>query len=288
MIERKVAIVTDYAADLPENLNQFGINKMLQIPLSVRFGEKEYLVGIDMDNTLYRELVHQYWDLGKIIPQTSAPGLEYFSRVYKEPVEAGYTVLSIHLGDNVSNTGDMARTAAKEFPRNRVKIYNTGTVSMAQGFMAISAQKAAESGANLEEIIKILDSQKKRTHLRAITPNIPFLRASGRVSHLTGILASALDIKPIIQIDHDMVNKISMERTMKKAIDWNINYIKNIGKIERISLVDFEAEKYAGILETRLIEEVNFPESRIYRGELGPITGSHSGPGTLALIVVRK
>lgn len=288
MPERKVAIVTDYAADLPENLDQFGINTILKIPLCVRFGEEEYLTGININNVQYRELVHQYWDLNKTIPKTSAPGVEHFSQVYKEPVEAGYNVLSIHLGDNMSNTGDIARIAAEEFPKNRVTIFDSGTVSMAEGYMAISAQKAAESGATLKEIKKILDFQKRRTYLRVITPNIPFLRASGRVSHLMGILASALDIKPIIQIDHNEINKISKERTMKKAIDWNINYIKNFEEIEKISLIDFEAEKYTEELNNRLINEANIPKEIIHRGEMGPITGTHGGPGTLGLVVIRK
>lgn len=288
MIERKVAIVTDYAADLPDDLSQFGIRQIPQIPLCVRFGEEEYLTGININNVQYRDKVHKYWDLNKTIPKTSAPGVKHFSQVYKAPIEAGYNVLSIHLGDNMSNTGDIARIAAEEFPKNRVTIFDSGTVSMAQGFMAIEAQKAAQSGATLKEIRKILDSQKKRTYLRVITPNIPFLRASGRVSHLQGILASALDIKPIIQIDHDEVNKISMERTIKKAINWNINFIKNLGKIERISLVDFEAEKYTEELNNRLISEANISNEIIYRGEMGPITGTHGGPGTIGLIVIKK
>jgi len=89
MIERKVAIVTDYAADLPDDLSQFGIRKIPQIPLGVSFDTEHYLTGIDIDLNLYRKRVHQYWEINKTIPKTSITGIDYFSRLYKDPVEAG-------------------------------------------------------------------------------------------------------------------------------------------------------------------------------------------------------
>ncbi len=159
---------------------------------------------------------------------------------------------------------------------------------MAQGFMAIKAQKAAESGATLEEIIEILDSQRERSHVRVITPNIPYLKASGRANKLVSIFASALSIIPIIQLDHNIVGVDGKPRTMRGALDWSIKFVENIGSIKKIALLDFETEPYSQILYDRFINEVGIPKELIYRGQIGPLTGSHCGPGGLGLVVIRK
>jgi DegV family protein with EDD domain len=288
MKEREVVVVTDYAADLPDDLSQFGIRQIPKIPLGVSFDTEDYLTGIDIDLDLYRKRVHQYWEIGKIIPKTHTTGIDNFSKFYKDPVEAGYNVLSIHIGDNLSNTGNIARAAANEFPTGRVKIYDTGTLSMAEGFMAIEAQKAAESGATIKEITKILDSQRERSHVRVITPNIPYLKASGRANKLVSIFASALSIIPIIQLDHNIVGVDGKPRTMRGALDWSIKFVENIGPVERICLLDYETEPYSQLLNDRLINELGISKEIIYRGEIGPLTGSHCGPGGLGLIVIRK
>lgn len=287
MNERRVAIVTDAAADLPSKKElkiRFGVEPILQIPLSITFGDDSYLTGEKLDNKRFKELINETG----LIPKTAALGEGDFYDVYNELVNRGLDIISIHVDDKLSNTGNSARNAAKKFSPDRVMIYNSETVSMAQGLQVIMAEKAAARGDPKEKILEMLDSIKKRTTLRAIVPNIPYLKASGRVSHLKAILGTVLQIVPILQIDHGSVVDVAKLRTSRKILDWMVNYI-NEGEIpEQVAIVDFDAKEVADSLKIRLIKDTNVSEKRIYRGDLGPVTGSHSGPGTWAMITVRE
>jgi DegV family protein with EDD domain len=287
MAERKVLVFTDAAADLPsieELKTRYNIGPIPQIPLAVNFGEHSFEVGINIDSKLFSDLVSN----SNTIPKTSALSSERFLDQYKKQAQDGLDILSVHIGDNLSEVGNQARSAAKEIKSSRVTVYNTGTVSMAQGFLAIEAERAAAAGLNLEQIISILDNKKDRCFLRAVTPNLPYLRASGRASHIQEVLGSILKMNPILQIDRGKVDNVAKPRTGRKAIDWLVNFANENQTIEQIAILDFEAQKDADDLTARLVKEAKIPEDIIYRGILGPVTASHGGPGTFVMVAVRS
>jgi DegV family protein with EDD domain len=281
MVERKVAVVTDVAADLPpvEILrSRYNVGVIEQIPLEVSFGENSYIMGKDLDNDSFKKLV---LESGKI-PKTAALGPNYFLEKYEKVGKEGLDILSIHLGSNLSSTINQAKTAAIIFDPNRVIVYDSGTASMAQGFLAIMAEEAAERGASKEEIINILNKAKETMFLRAITPNMPYLRSSGRISSLTSMLGDLIKINPILQIDQKKVVTADKPRAIMGAVNWMVNFSKRIGKIEQIAILDFEAKQNADFLRDGLIE-ANIPEEIIYRGRLGLVGASHGGPGTIGV-----
>lgn len=290
MKERSVAIVTDAAADLPsseELKTRFGVGPIPQIPLSITFendGQTDKYTTEDLDNKKFKELINETG----IIPKTAALGEERFLNVYNELVTKGFDVISIHLSDTLSGTGMVARNAAKEFSSGRVTIYNSETVSMAQGLLAIMAEKEAANGVPVEKILEKLDDMRKRTTLRAVLPNIKYLEASGRLSKPKAILGTILRIIPIVQIDHAKMRVLEKIRTSPKVLNWMTDYI-NEGEIpEQVAIVNFDADEATNNLVEKLIKDANVPKDRIYRGDLGPVTGSHGGPGSWAMITVRE
>jgi DegV family protein with EDD domain len=282
MIERSVKIITDAGADLPSKeilKSRFNIGPIEQIPLIVSFGEDEYIIGEDLDNNLFRDLVLKP---NGIFPKTAALGPYYFSEAYEKLVKNGFDVLSIHLSENISSVCNNARLAAKDFG-DRVSVCDSGAVSMTEGLMAIIAEEAAAAGKTKTEIINILDKIKDKIYLRAITPNIPYLENSGRVSHVVGMLGEKFKINPILQIDHGVVNKIATPIKMEGALNWMTKFTRREGKFERIVILDFEAKENAELLKNKFIED-KIPEEIISRGVLGPVTASHGGPGSIAVI----
>lgn len=291
MMER-VAIVTDAVADLPSPevlKTRYGVGPIIQIPLWVHIGQDSYQAGVNLDNKEFKKLL----DETGIIPTTAASTPAVFFDVYNQLTESGLEVVSIHVGDNLSATGANAREAAKMLGSDKVTVYDdadhrgSGTVSMAEGLMAIGAKRAAADGASRKEILALIKDIKRRTSLRGVTPNIPFLKKSGRASTAEGIFGVLLNVKPILQIDNGVVKTVEKPRTMRRALDWLVNFVKESGIPEQVAIVDFEAEEAANLLMARLILEAGIPEARIYRGELGQLTGTHSGPGTFGLVVQR-
>jgi fatty acid-binding protein DegV len=129
---------------------------------------------------------------------------------------------------------------------------------------------------------------KERTVLRAITPNFEFLIKSGRVKHIIGGMGRVLDLKPVLQIDQGVVNNVAKPRTMNRALDWMVGFVRDRGKLlpEQVIILDFEAEDYADDLVVRLNRELGVSKETVLRGPLGPITSSHGGPGTIGMAVM--
>jgi len=286
MAVRQVDVYTDFGADLAskENLKaKYGVGPIVQIPLRVTFGDKDYTTGVDIDNDQFGKLIHETG----LVPKTAAISHAVISDIYSESIEKGLKILSIHMGDSLSATGQHARMATRKLEEGQVKIFNSGTVSMAEGFMAIKAEQLAAQGMDLDEIVRILDNMKERTDLRVITPNMDFIKKSGRVPELQTKIASIFDIVPVLQIDNDKVENVAKPISMRRALDWMANFARKNMPLEQVAIVEFEAKHNADILESKLIEIAQVSNTVIHRETLGPITGSHGGPGTLAMVIVR-
>jgi DegV family protein with EDD domain len=253
--------------------------------LWVNFKDKSYRAGVDLDNEEFKKLLETTGE----IPTTSASTPAVFLEEYTKLTKSGLEVVSVHVGKNLSPaTHESATIAVKMLPSGRVTILDTETVSMAQGLQVIALEKMAAAGATTEEIVAMHSDLKIRTKLRGVTPNFPFLERSGRASRLQNLFGSLLDIKPILQIDNSKVEPIERMRTMRRTLDWLVNFAREQGEMEQVAIVDFEAGEDADVLRFRLKDELKIPEEIIYRGGLGPLTGTHGGPRTFALVTMRK
>lgn len=302
MIERRVVIVTDAAADLPseqELKTRFEVGPIKQVPLFVDFGKDRFIIGESdgfyqsINNDIFRERIdRETKNKSGIIPKTAAPNETYFDEAYKVPIEQGYDVVSIHISKELSATLGSATNASKKIDGNRVSIFDTQSVSMAQGLMAIRAEKMAANGATKEEILEMLVDMRERTTLRAVTPNFPFLKESGRVPMVTAMIGSVLRLVPILRIDHiteeSKVEKIAVVRREGKAVEWAQDFLSKGKTPEQVAIVDFEAAEITDKLVRKLVENQLVSKERIYRGNLGPVTGSHGGPGTWVMVTVRE
>ena len=301
--ERRVAIVTDAAADLPglqELRTSFGVGPIKQVPLFVNIGSDRFIVGESnqedcqpINNEIFKDRINrEIKNKSGLIPKTAAPNETYFDEAYREPIQQGLDVVSVHIGKEMSATIAAATSASKKIEGNRISIFDTQTVSMAQGLMAIEAEKMAANGATKEEIVEMLTDMRERTTLRVVTPNFPFLVASGRVPGATGMIGRVLSLIPILGIDHitedNKVQKKGMVRREVKSVEWMEDYLVKGKTIEQLAIVDFEATEISDKFVRKLLDNKIISKDKIYRGNLGPITGSHSGPGTWGMAVVRE
>jgi len=223
---------------------------------------------------------------GGDIPKTSAVSFIFFLDEYEK---SNKDVLSIHLGSNLSSTFKHAKQATFLYKGiKQIDLFDTGTASMAQGIMAIKAEQLAQQGKDLNEIKNEIYSLKDRVSLRALAPNIPYLRASGRVSHLKGILAEKFKLNPILQIDNGCVEKIATPRHLNKGIGWLAKYAKQNSPLEQVIINHFDNDTNGRELKKEIIRRTNLSQDLVHLGELGPITASHGGSGTIAMTIVRK
>src|SRR5579863_4323834 len=199
-----VRIVTDSTADIPlEQAKALGITV---VPLTVYFGNEEYLDGIDLDNaTFYQKL-----QTCKVTPRTSQPPpaafMEAFTTLINEDADS---ILAIHVSAKLSGTYQSARTGRDSLPdelrKIPIEIVDSATVSMGMGYAVLQAAKEAQQGDSLEEIQTHLRSRLSRTQILFVLDTLEYLKRGGRVGSAKAFLGNMLSVKPILAIKNGMV-----------------------------------------------------------------------------------
>lgn len=284
----EVAVITDWSADLPSDVilkNKYGVNPMVQIPFDVTFGENTYSLGKNLDNSLFRQLLSETGEP----PLTAAYGPEYFKKVYDDLLLRHKKIAVALIDSKMSTTMNSAIAAAKEKRfHSLVEVHDSGSVSMGLGIQVIEMAKAAEKGANLYDVIEVGIDVKKRTNLRAATPNIKFLARNGRVTNRQLFVASLLNITPILQIDHGETKGVAKTQTRRQLVEWMADFVIKEGETnmpEHVSVVELDVKPIENA--QNFVNEIirrGVPEDRIYRGDLGPVGGVWGGLGTWGVI----
>jgi len=274
-----VKIVTDSVSDLPPEIaEELGITV---IPLNVRFGEEVYRDGVDLTTEqFYEKLKH-----GNTLPVTSVPSPGTFAEAYDKLAQETGEILVITLSSKLSGTYEVALQSIGLMKKKcRVEVIDSQWAVMAQGFIVITAARAANAGASLDEVMNIAHGNIKRVDFRAAFDTLEYLRRGGRIGAAQVFLVSMLKINPIITIKDGVVEPAGRRRSRAKAIDYLYNFTMSYSHIEEMAVEDAACPDDAERLVERL--SAKFPKQRIYRSKTTPVIGTHTGPGLLLVTVL--
>ncbi|HHY18272.1 MAG TPA: DegV family protein [Firmicutes bacterium] len=281
----KTVIVIDSTADLPKSVrDELEIN---MVPLNVHFGTEVYKDQIDLDSKGFYEKLRS----SKIIPKTSQPSPGAFAELYKKVANPEDLVISYHISSKASGTYQSALMATSLLPDYNIKVLDSEGLSLHYGMQAIELAKKARTGATFDEIKAHLDKVKKNIQVCFTVDTLEYLQKNGRIGTASSFLGSMLNIKPILSIEHGMVSGVEKVRGRKKAKKRLIEYIvekldETVGRKLHFGIVQGDALKEADELEKDLRKV--FPKmDSLIRSDLGPIIGSHAGPGTLGIIAYK-
>ena len=274
-----VKIVTDSTSDLaPGIANALGITV---VPLYVHFGDEVYRDGIDMTTEeFYQKLMHN-----KALPITAAPAPGTFAEVYDKLAEETDEILTIVISSKYSATYEAA-VQGKELrkSRARLEVIDSLWATMGLGLTVISAAKAAQAGASLDEVIDVARSSMRRVDLRIAFDTLEYLKRGGRIGTAQAFLGSMLKMNPIITIKDGYTEAVTRERTRTRAIEHLYDFAMSFSKIEEMAVEDATTPDEAEMLVERL--GTKFPRERIYRTKVSPVVGTHVGPHVLAVSVL--
>ncbi len=275
----KIAIVTDSTSDMPENLvDKYNITV---VPLSVNFssGESYLNDGKEITNKQFYEKLKN----AKKLPTSAQPTPADFLNTYKKLIENGYeTIISIHISEKMSGTLDSALTAKKELPDKDIEVIDSKNVHMPCGIIVLRAAQMAEEGKSKQEILEKVFEMMDKVRTLFIPRTLEYLQKGGRIGRAKGLVASLLEIKPILTIESGEISQFKTTRRWNQAKNELINSMKNMVKNpEKLTVIvsHSEASEEADKLEERIKEEFNPKE--ILRAEIGVIVGTHVGPGTI-------
>jgi DegV family protein with EDD domain len=274
-----VAIVTDSVADLPPQVaEELGITV---VPLVVRFGTDLYRDGLDLSpNQFYERL-----KTSKALPATSVPPPMAYADAYDKLAEKTNEILVISLTSRLSATYQVALQAAGLMKKKcRVEVLDSEWAIMAEGFIAIAAAKAAQSGARLDEVLDVARLTRNRVDMYAAFDTLEYLERGGRIGKAQAYLGSLLKVNPIIGLKDGEVYPLARERSRTKAIDRLYNFATSFGTIEGLAV------EYAADLDeaNRLVQRLHskYPQVPIYLTRASPVIGTHTGPGLIVVSVL--
>ena len=280
---QKIAILTDSASDISlELMKEYDIRLA---PFRIIYSHGEYEDKI----TITPEEV--YSSLPKEIPTTSLPNAEKIEKMLQELEMSGYThVISINISSKFSGTGNSIRLLLEDHPNLTSYVYDTKTLTMAEGAIVLEAAKMVKNGKSFEEIVEALPKFRDKVDCYFTLNTLEYLKKGGRIGKVAGTVGELINLKPIIWVGDDGVyhthSKIrgrkqalsKLEKILKEYMEkYNCKY--NLWVLHGGSADDCETF-YNTVKDMPNIEN-------IYTGQIGPALGVHTGPGLIGFIIQR-
>ena len=275
---QRIAVVTDSSAYMPEEA--LGGLSIPVMPLWLIWGDEELRDGIDIDPpAFYRRLRES--DVHPTSSQPSAGELEEFFR------NAGATadgIVGVFISSKLSGTVANARAAKALLPDLPIRVVDSLSVSMGQGFIALAAARAAAAGGSLEEVAAAAERMCDRVHLLFSVDTLEYLRRGGRISGANWLVGTALSIKPLLQITDGIIQPLAKVRTKRKVVArmLDVAHDRLGGKpMAAAAIIHADSPEEADALATKVRERFNV--STVHRVALSPVIGTHGGPGTIGI-----
>jgi DegV family protein with EDD domain len=267
-------IVTDSGTDSHcLNTNNFEIH---EVSLKVSIGEKVYLDGQGQALDQF----YQSMETSEVLPKTSQPAAGEFADLYRKLAKEDKDILSIHISSGLSGTVNSANAAAAMVPEANVTVVDTKTLSVGAGWQVIEAAKAVAAGWTKDQIVPYLKRIADATRTIYTLKELKYLINGGRISHMKGLLASILNIKPLIGVDNEKGNytQLGQSRSFKLALHGLVNLVgKTISPSEKMvaQIVHADNAEGAESLKAQLdsvFKTVWYPVS-----QLSLVLGAHTG-----------
>ncbi|MCC6148036.1 MAG: DegV family protein [Anaerolineaceae bacterium] len=278
-----VAVITDTDSSLPASIAaQYGIT---QVPITIHFGDEILSAGVEIEDIALFERI----DRSGRLPTTSAPPPGAFSLAYRQAFKDGAeSIVCICVSSKISATYNAALTACEEFPDRQITVIDSLTVSMGQGFMALAAAEAAQSGAAHTEVVARAQSVGERIHLYASLSTLKYLAMSGRVGKIAAGMAGMLNIQPILTIKEGKLDMLERVRTRKAAMNRlvELTTLSLKGRaIERVAFIHVNNPRGAAELQAMLADRIHIPAHTL-TVSFGPGLSVHTGSGMVGAAII--
>ena len=273
-----VRIVVDSTADVSDEIRA----KLSVVPLTVHFGEQEYVDGITINHKQFYEMLVET----DVLPTTSQPSPEAFAQVFRQAQEAGEQVVALTVASKLSGTCQSAMIAAADYP-GPVWVVDTKTVAIGCGILAELAVRLKEEGLSAPEIVARLEEERENVRVIALLDTLEYLKKGGRISKTVAFAGGLLSIKPVVTIQDGEISILGKARGSKQGNNLLVTEIQKSGG------VDFSKPLMLGYtgLSDALLEKYVLDSGSLWDGHgdclqstaICSVIGTHAGPGAIAV-----
>jgi DegV family protein with EDD domain len=271
-----IRIVTDSSCDLPDAVAaEHGIRI---VPLTIRFGDEEFLDREELSTS-------EFWRRcasSTTLPETAAPAPGQFEAVYRELHNEGASgIVVVSLSSALSATMQSAELAARAVADViPVRVVDSRSVSLGVGTIAIACAREAAAGGSLEQVADLAHELASRTKVWGALDTLENLKKGGRIGGAKAMMATALAIKPIIEVVDGKVEEGGKQRTRSKALKFLVDKVAEYdGQIDSVAVL------HADCPDVQQFVEMLRPhyDGEIVIGDIGPVVGTHAGRGTIGV-----
>ena len=278
-----VNLIIDSTTDLnPQLREQFTV-----VPLTVHFGDQEYIDGVTISHRqFYEKLVES-----DVLPSTSQATPAAFADVFEEVARRGETAVVLTLASQLSGTYQSAMIAASDYP-GRIFVVDGTSVAIGTGILAELALRLREQGLTAEEIAGRLEEEKEKIHVVALLDTLEYLKRGGRISATVAFAGGLLSIKPVIAVKDGVIQMLGKARGSRQGNNLLVQQIEKAGGVDFDKPVLLGFSGLSDALRTKYIEDSrdlweNGTESLVTTS-IGSVVGTHAGPGAIAVAFFRK
>ena len=277
-----VRIITDSSADLRSDL----VGKIPFVPLTINFGEEEFVDNV----TMSRKVFYEHLAACKDLPKTSQPTPDAFAQEYEKAVAAGEQVIVLTISSKLSGTYQSANIAAMDYP-GQVYVVDTLSAAIGVGILAELAYDLAQQGMDAEAIVAKLEEEKHKLVLLAALDTLEYLVRGGRLSKVAGLAGGLLNIKPVITLKDGEIVVVGKARGTKQA---NVMLNKGVAAMGGVDGTKPVLFGYTGLNDELLQKYVEESEAEfanvcdLNRPMISGAIGTHVGPGAYAVAFFHK
>lgn len=279
MSNNNVRIVTDSACDLPQAVaDELGISI---VPLTIRIDGHEYVDRADLTP-------EEFWAKCAAVaalPETAAPSPGQFEATYRKlAAEGASSIVVVNLSSGLSATMQSAELAARTFNQDpdttiEVSVVDSCSATLGLGAIVTDCARLARSGASHEEVVLHAADLATRTKVWGALDTLENLKKGGRIGGAKAMLASALAIKPIIEVRDGKVEQGGKQRTRSKALAFLVETLIAAGPVENLMVMHADCSDVDAFVDM-LRPHYN---GAIVVGDIGPVVGTHAGRGTIGI-----
>ena len=277
----EVAVVTDTTHYLPDAVVREAGLHLVSLYVHWRDGQQR---ESDLDG--YDDY-YEYLRTAERLPTTSQPSIGDFLEVWEPLLEAGRDVVSIHIAAGISGTCAAAAQAKQRLEEEgrggeRVHVLDSRTSCGGLGLIALAAAAAARGGAAAPAVLARAEEARERVRIWFAVDTLEYLRRGGRVGAARAWLGSTLKIKPILTLANQ-ITPVERVRTASRALERMVEYLeaRHADGADSWSVQHIRDPERAAVLADRGREI--FGHDPVFVGEVGPVIGTHVGPGLLGV-----
>jgi DegV family protein with EDD domain len=274
-----IKIVTDSTAYLPEDMVR--AHDIRVVPLYVHFGQQEFREGVELSIPEFYTRLREAPEL----PSTSQPSAGEFHEVFQELVGQGHQVLVMTISSKLSGTWNSAMAAKEMLPEAEITVFDSLSTSVGLQLMLEAALEATQNGASLPEVVEQLEAIRDKMHVLFVVDTLEYLAKGGRIGNAKAFLGTLLKVKPILTLQHGLLEPLEQVRSKRKAVlrlqELVQERLGDGAPQARVAITHALVPDEAEVLAQELVGCLGCAKPPI--SEVGPVIGTHTGPGVVAV-----